>query len=149
SDSIHSNGAKGWVPIGSRILMWSPRDTEFHMILADSSHQKPQRRGRAQLWRKNRDPKAQRHPTGPLCAHADQRVGRREKFPRTVEAALDLDLALSKPARPDHDLPRNADKVSGGEFGTRPFVEIVVEHVDPLRGECRIELLASRIGVAA
>src|SRR6516225_4007401 len=111
------------------------------MILADSSRQKPLQRGSAQLTAKTgigcRDAIADPR----LGADAGERVGRREKFPRTVEAALDLDLTFGEPARPDHDLPGDADKVGGGEFGTRPFVEIVIKHVDPLRGEGRIELL--------
>ena len=55
-------------------------------------------------------------------------------------------LPSARPLRADHDLPRDADQVGGGELGARPLVAVVVEHVDALGGERAIELLAGRVG---
>ena len=78
-----------------------------------------------------------------------QGVRRAQQFAAAVGAALDLDLALGEPLRADQHLPGHADQVGGGEFGARPLVEVVVEHVDALGRKRAIELLAGGVGVAA
>src|SRR5215831_15759072 len=62
-----------------------------------------------------------------------------------VGARLDLDLPLGKAARSDHDLPRYSDEVGDREFRPGPLVEIVVEHLDPTRGQSLVKLLARPI----
>src|ERR1043166_6166091 len=74
------------------------------------------------------------------------RCRRAHELPAAVGARLDLDLPFGKPARPDHHLPRYADEVGDREFGSGPLVEVVVEHLDPTRGERLVELLARRVG---
>src|SRR5215813_13047302 len=80
---------------------------------------------------------------------APTRVGLAHELAAAVGALLDLDLALGKPLRPDQDLPRNANQVGGGEFGSRPLIKIVVEHFDSLAGELAVKPLAGGVGVGA
>src|SRR6516162_7002627 len=77
------------------------------------------------------------------------RVLNRHQLSPSVGAALELDLAFCKSSGTDHDLPWNPDEIGSREFRSRSMIEIVIEHVDVLRGQRLIELLASRIRIGA
>jgi hypothetical protein len=109
SDSIHSNGAKGWVLLVWRIGLF-PRPPDFIRFWPFQALPGGPRPGR--------HIRSRRQPFDRLgCAH---------QFAAAVGPLLDLDLALGKAFRPDQNLPGNADQVGGGEFGARALVEIVV-----------------------
>src|SRR6516164_1332904 len=59
-----------------------------------------------------------------------------------------LHFAFGEAARPDKDLPGNADQIGGGEFRPGPLIEIVVERIDAFGAELSIQPLAGSVGVA-
>ena len=59
-------------------------------------------------------PKREKHPGS--WRQPGERVGGAHQLAAAVGAALDLDLALGEPLRPDQDLPGDADQVGGREF---------------------------------
>ena len=69
-------------------------------------------------------------------------LGQCDVFPRSVGAPLQFDRAVGQPLRPDQDLPRNADQISGGEFGAGALIGVVVQYVDAL-GDQSAELVRS------
>src|SRR5664279_2088807 len=82
-----------------------------------------------------------------LSSQQIQRRGRAHHLARAAGALFHLDLALGQAARADQHLPGDADQVGGSEFGARPLVEVVIEHLDTLGSEVFVELLAGSIGV--
>ena len=60
---------------------------------------------------------------------------------------FDLHLALGEATRPHQDLIGNSNKVCGREFRARPFVEIMIEHLNPFRRKIAVELLAPAVGL--
>ena len=78
-----------------------------------------------------RRPVLRRQALAVMPAHRVGRASRdRQRLALAGRAALELDLAGRRAARPDDDLPGQADQVHGGELGAGALVAVVVEHVD-------------------
>src|SRR4029079_261165 len=76
-----------------------------------------------------------------------KRCRRADILPAPVSAFLHLDLALGQPPWAHQDLVRYANEIRGREFRARPFVEIVIEHLDPLRRKIAVELFAGTVSL--
>src|SRR5437763_547774 len=127
---MHSNAAKGRIAVDS--IIDSVLIAGFHPISALSSQQPIRgREKRAGSW-----------------GEALHRFGRCHEFAAPIEALLELDLALGKTSRTDKDLPWDAEEIGDRELRARPFLEIVIEHVDAPAAELGMESFRSPIGRA-
>src|SRR3954452_3656572 len=94
-----------------------------------------------------------RFPPGPglgALASAGELLHRRlygQLLPLAGGAALQLDHAVLQAARPDHQVPRQADQVHAGKLDAGTLVRVVVQHLDAARRQVGIELFADPVAV--
>src|SRR5262245_59133476 len=105
---MNSNGANGWVRLGSFINVSPPSD--FTRLWPFHARQIRRTGGlRTALWRQAHDG-----------------VGRAHELAAVVRPLFDLDLALAQPLRPNQNLPGNSDQVGSCKLRPRALVTVVV-----------------------